>query len=160
VWLIWRQDDREKHGEKKQYHRYRQFGRQSRGLFFGEQHTIITAFLGNDPQGGAKRGAVALGLNENGRDLLHRVDPGPEAEVFIGRAPVWKIRQFRRRQRQFLRKRYRLDADFLRDLAKGMFDRHAGLDADEQQIHGVGKGAAHRMLAFADRILEVEFRHF
>src|ERR1700730_426878 len=28
-----RQDDREKHGEKKQYHRYRQFGRQCRGFF-------------------------------------------------------------------------------------------------------------------------------
>ena len=42
-------------------------------FFFGEHHTIVAAFLGNDPQGGAKRGAVTLGLYENGRDLPHLV---------------------------------------------------------------------------------------
>src|SRR5437660_4395352 len=75
-------------------------------LFFRRASYDGRAFLGNDPQGGAKRSAVTLGLNENGRDLPHRVYPGPEAEVFIGRASVWKKGQFCRRQRQFLGKRY------------------------------------------------------
>ena len=37
-------------------------GGNAAAIFFGEYHTIVAASLGNDPQGGAKRGAVTLCL--------------------------------------------------------------------------------------------------
>ena len=48
--------------------------------------------------------------------------------------------------------------DFGGDLAEGDFDRHAGLDADQQQVECVGKGALDRELALADGVLQEQHR--
>ncbi len=50
--------------------------------------------------------------------------------------------------------RHDLDAD----LAERGFDRHAGLDADQQQIERIGKCAPDRELALRDRVLQEQHR--
>jgi len=47
-------NDREKHGQKKQDYRPPSIWAAMAGLFFGEQHPVVAAFLAHHTQGGAE----------------------------------------------------------------------------------------------------------
>jgi hypothetical protein len=52
----------------------------------------------------------------------------------------------------------RLGDDFSAYLAECNFDRHAGFDADQQEIERIGKGSLDRELAFRDCVFEKQHR--
>ena len=79
-------------------------------------------------------------------------------EVLVGDLAVLQIGQLGRGQGELLGQRDRLAADFVATLPERHFDRHAGFDADQQQVERVGKGALDRELALGDRVLEEQHR--
>ena len=102
------------------------------------------------PQGGAERRAVALRLLQRQADGLHAFEAGALREILVGLAAIRQIGQFRRRQRHLLGERDRLRADLFADLAERRLDRHAGFDADQQQVERIGKRPLDRESAGAE----------
>ena len=92
----------------------------------------------------AERRAVTFRLLQGETDRLHAVEAGALGEIFVGDLAVLQVGEFRRRQGELLSERNRLRADFGGDLAERHLDRHAGLDADQQQIERIGKRALDR----------------
>ena len=107
----------------------------------------------------AERRAVALGLDAAPTQTdLHAFEAGALGEVLVGLPAVRQVGQFGGGQRQFLGERDRLRADLLADPLERGLDRHAGFDADQQQVERVREGALDRQLALRDLVLEEEVR--
>ena len=83
---------------------------------------MIATFLRRHSQRRPQRRPVFFRLNKHRRDLLDGVESGAGGKIEVGRAPIRKIGQFRRRQREFFCERHGLDADLLPDLAKSVLD--------------------------------------
>ena len=103
-----------------------------------------TVFLRHHAQRLRQRRAVALGLLQRHAHRLDAVEIGALGEVLVGLPAVLQVGQFRRGQRQFLGQRDRLAADLLADPLERRLDRHAGFDADQQQVERIGKRALDR----------------
>ena len=86
--------------------------------------------------------AVALRLLQGHAHRLDALEIGALGEVLVGLAAVLQIGQLGGGQRQLLGERDRLRADLGRHPLKRGLDRHAGFDADQQQIERVRERAA------------------
>jgi hypothetical protein len=84
---------------------------------------------------------------------FHAVEVGALRQVLVGVPAILQIGKLGGRQRQLLGEGDRLRADRLGHLAEARFDRHAGFDADQQQVERVGKRAPDRKLAARDLVL-------
>ncbi len=115
------------------------FGGSAAAFFSASDHAHVTVLLRHDTQGLAERSAVALGLLQRHADRLDAVKIGAPGEVFVSLAAILQVGQFGGSERQLLGERHRLRADFLADLPEGRLDRHAGFDADQQQVERVGE---------------------
>ena len=128
------------------------------GLLLGLRHAHVAVFLRHHAQRLAERRAVALGLLQRHADRLHAFEIGALGEVLVGDLAVLQIGQFRGGEGELLGQRNRLRADLLADLAECRLDRHAGLDADQQQVERVRESAADRQLALLDLVLQEDER--
>ena len=115
-------------------------------------------FLRHHAQRLRQRRAVALRLLQRHADRLHAFQIGALGQVFIGHLAVLEVGQFGGGKRQFFRQRDRLRADFPADPFERRLDRHAGFDADQQQVERIRKRALDRELALGDAVLQEEIR--
>ena len=106
----------------------------------------------------ADGGAVALRLDQRLAHALHRFQPGSVGEVFVGLPAFLQIGQLGIGQNELLGKLDGLRADLVGDPAERRFHRHAGLDADQQQIERVRPGHLDRLLALGSAIADVQHR--
>src|ERR1700729_2242739 len=60
-----RQNRGEEPRQKEEDHGYRQNRRQRRGFFLGQRHSVVSAFLAENPKRGAERRAIFLRLRED-----------------------------------------------------------------------------------------------
>src|ERR1700733_1504141 len=60
-----RQNRGEEPRQKEEDHRHRQNRRQRRGFFLGQRHSVVPAFLAENPKRGAERRAIFLRLRED-----------------------------------------------------------------------------------------------
>ena len=106
----------------------------------------------------AERRAVAFRLLQGQTDRLDAVEAGALRQVLVGHLAVLQIGELGRGQREFFRSATDCVPISLATLRNADFDRHAGLDADQQQVERVGKGALDRKLALGDRVLQEQHR--
>ncbi|MNN88323.1 hypothetical protein D3C81_2059940 [compost metagenome] len=70
---------------------------------------------------------------------------GPLGHALIGHAAFGQIAELSGQQAEFLGQFDRLAADLLADLLDRRLDRHAGFNADQQQVQRVRKGRHDRL---------------
>ncbi len=104
------------------------------------------------------RRAVAFGLDQRLGDALHRIEAGAIGEVFVSLTPLLEEGQLGIGEHKLLRQIDRLRSDLFGHLLQRRLDRHAGLDADQQQIERVGKGTQNQLLAARDQPVESDAR--
>jgi hypothetical protein len=100
--------------------------------------------------------SVAVGLDQGGHHRPDIVEAGALAEVVVGPRTILEEAQFGGRQCKFLAELLALQGNLLADALQGMFDRHAGLDAEQHQIERIRPGTADRLLPLDRAVLEQE----
>ena len=139
------ENDDEQHRQEEQDHRHGQLRRQAGGLLLGFRHAHVAVFLRHHAQRLPERRAVALRLLQRHADRFHAVEVGALGEVLVGLLAILQVGQLGGGQRQLLGQRDRLRADLAREtFLKAGLDRHAGFDADQQQVERIRKRALDR----------------
>ena len=134
--------DGEERGKETEDEREEQLHTELCGLLLGALPPFGTRRIGVGAQRHAEAGAESIGLHQHGHQGAHVVDLGAFREVLERLHALLAGARLRADELQFASQGRIGDLQFVGDAGKRLVDARASLEADDEQVGGVGQPVA------------------